>query len=123
MGALVMRGYVTLNFFILLMFSVTNLFAQQGGIENLKQTGKAFASVAKQVSPAVVFVQAETIRETEDLNHYPSPFDDDVFRRFFGDRFLSCQTTDAQKRNVSEVKVRVFSFRLTRGSSLIRPMY
>jgi serine protease Do len=88
MGALVMRGYVTLNFFILLMFSVTNLFAQQGGIENLKQTGKAFASVAKQVSPAVVFVQAETIRETEDLNHYPSPFDDDVFRRFFGDRFF-----------------------------------
>ncbi len=30
--------------------------AQERALENLKETGKAFASVAKEVSPAVVFI-------------------------------------------------------------------
>ena len=33
--------------------------AQDGGIEGLRQTGKAFSAVAKRAAPAVVFVQAE----------------------------------------------------------------
>jgi serine protease Do len=97
------------------MFSVTNLFAQQGGIENLKQTGKAFASVAKQVSPAVVFVQAETIRETEDLNRYHSPFDDDMFRRFFGDRFFVMPDNRRPQRKREHSQGSGFFFSLDKG--------
>lgn len=33
--------------------------ATEDGIKILRKTGKAFASVAKQVSPAIVFIQAE----------------------------------------------------------------
>ena len=33
--------------------------AQDQGIESLKQTGLAFRSVAKKVSPAVVFIKVE----------------------------------------------------------------
>ncbi len=33
--------------------------AQDGGIESLRQTGKAFSSVAKKVAPAVAFIQVE----------------------------------------------------------------
>jgi len=63
-----------------------NSFAQEQGIENLKQTGMAFRAVAKQVSPAVVFIKVE--KETAD-NHsgmtpFGSPFGDEFFRRFFG---------------------------------------
>ncbi len=58
-----------------------------GGIESLRQTGKAFASVARKVSPSVVFIQVESIREGFTPTPFPSPFGDDLFKRFFGDRF------------------------------------
>lgn len=62
-------------------------FAQEQGIENLRQTGRAFRSVAKQVSPAVVYIQVE--KEEETVSHpgmspFGNPFDDELFRRFFG---------------------------------------
>ena len=60
--------------------------AQEQGLENLRQTGQAFRSVAKKVSPAVVFIQVEqTI--TDQGAEFFSPFGgpgDDFFRRFFG---------------------------------------
>ncbi len=34
-------------------------FAQEKGLESLKQTGQAFRQVAKKVSPAVVFIKVE----------------------------------------------------------------
>jgi len=37
-----------------------NVHAQDYGIKNLRQSGKAFSSVAKKVSPAVVFIQVES---------------------------------------------------------------
>jgi serine protease Do len=83
-----MRKIISTNFFLLILFTATSLFAQGDGIESLRQTGKAFASVAKQVSPSVVFIQAETIRETPRFNRFGSPFDDDMLRHFFGDRFF-----------------------------------
>ncbi len=56
-------------------------WAQQDAIENLKQTGQAFRSVAKKVSPAVVFIKVE--KESEVV--MPEfPFGDEFFRRFFG---------------------------------------
>ncbi|MEW8505100.1 MAG: DegQ family serine endoprotease [Candidatus Thiodiazotropha sp.] len=69
-----------------------NLHAQQGGIESLRQTGKAFASVAQKVSPSVVYIQVESIRESAPRNElspfdFGSPFNDELFRRFFGQQF------------------------------------
>jgi len=62
----------------------TSLHAQDKAIESLRETGKAFASVAKKVSPAVVFIQVEkTIQSQPVAGGFP-PFGDDFFRRFFG---------------------------------------
>lgn len=51
-------------------------------IESLRETGKAFASVARAVSPSVVFIQVEGTREPSQAM---GP--DDFLRRFFGDQF------------------------------------
>ena len=66
---------------------ISTASAQETGLENLRETGKAFRSVAKQVSPAVVFIQVEKEVEPQDMRKNPfgnSPFDDEFFRRFFG---------------------------------------
>lgn len=63
------------------------------GVENLRQTGKAFANVARLASPSVVYIQAEGKAEGADMTVNPSPFgdmspfSDELFRRFFGDDF------------------------------------
>jgi len=63
-------------------------FAQEQGLETLRQSGQAFRAVAKQVSPAVVFIKVEQTTEGQDQQQYLSPFDgpfgDEFFRRFFG---------------------------------------
>jgi serine protease Do len=62
--------------------------ARDDGIESLRQTGKAFAAVARQVSPSVVFIQVEERRQASRENGDEAfPFGDDLFRRFFGDDF------------------------------------
>ncbi len=78
-------------FMILPVFSPIQ--AKVGGIENLRQTGKAFASVARAVSPSVVFVQVEGRNSGGSVSGFPNPFGrewpfgDDMFKRFFGDPF------------------------------------
>jgi serine protease Do len=81
----------------------TGLYAQQGGIENLRQTGKAFAYVAKKVSPSVVFIQVESIKESAPAHEFSSPygfspFDEDMLRRFFGERFHGIPKQQQQPR-------------------------
>jgi len=61
--------------------------AEDGGIEGLRQTGKAFSAVAKRAAPAVVFVQVEGRAEGSDAPQDVWPFHDDLFRRFFGEDF------------------------------------
>ena len=69
------------------------VYALDGGVENLKQTSKAFASVAKSVSPSVVFIHVESTEPDSTNTQFSSPFgdelpfDDDMFKRFFGDDF------------------------------------
>lgn len=62
--------------------------AQEQGLENLKQTGQAFRNVAKQVSPAVVFIKVEKEVDEQNSENFHSPFgfpfEDEFFRRFFG---------------------------------------
>ncbi|SEA40686.1 serine protease Do [Desulfuromusa kysingii] len=70
----------------------TSLFAgiasaQEAGLENLRKTGKAFRSVAKKVSPAVVFIQVEKEVTQQSVTGNPfegTPFGDEFMRRFFG---------------------------------------
>ncbi len=82
--------------FIFLMFSL-QLQAKENGLESLKQTSKAFASVAKKVSPSVVFISVEKSSEPPTLQWRQSPFQqgpnpfggqlpfgEDFLKHFFG---------------------------------------
>jgi len=71
----------------LLALAVAPAPAQQGGIESLRETGKAFASVARAVSPSVVFIQSENRSPATGSPQYRFPFNEDFFRRFFGEEF------------------------------------
>jgi len=67
---------------------VSSAEAQDAGLQSLRESGQAFRSVAKKVSPAVVFIQAEKELKGNDGNYNPfegSPFGDEFFRRFFGE--------------------------------------
>ncbi len=69
---------------MLLLLCQGTAFAQDRGLENLKQSGQAFRSVAQKVSPAVVFIKVEKEVSGGNSTQFFSPFDDDFFRRFFG---------------------------------------
>ncbi|MBN1379401.1 MAG: DegQ family serine endoprotease [Gammaproteobacteria bacterium] len=81
------------SFTLLAVLLVSSLGASppasaEDAITSLRQTGKAFASVAKTVSPAVVFVQVEKNTRPAAMQFKRSPFgDDEFFRHFFGPGF------------------------------------
>ena len=58
------------------------------GIQDLRQMGRAFASVAKSVSPGVVFIRVDKTVRNQPVQFFGSergdPFRDDFLRRFFG---------------------------------------
>jgi serine protease Do len=66
--------------------------ALDGGVASLRETGKAFASVGRAVSPSVVFIRVEgqgaATAESPLATPFGGelPFGDEFFRRFFGDR-------------------------------------
>jgi len=71
--------------------------AEDGGIQSLREMGKAFASVARKVSPAVVFIQVEKkVARSSNVRFFSpfgeSPFGDDFLRRFFGIPFPDQET-------------------------------
>jgi len=72
--------------------------AQDGAIESLRQTGKAFSAVAKKVSPSVAFIQVEENTEDEAGEVGGWPFGDDLFRRFFGDDFPGLSRRQAPRK-------------------------
>ncbi len=67
--------------------------AQDLALQNLRESGKTFANVARTVSPSVVFIQVErrATKSTTPGFEFPfgdqSPFGDELFERFFGERF------------------------------------
>ena len=100
--------------FALLFMSFLNLSvcAQDEGIECLRESGKAFASVARRVSPSVVFIKVESTRDTAVQDGFALPFDDDFFRRFFGEPSPGIPrqgVPDNQRRTVSQGSGFVFS--------------
>lgn len=78
---------------LVLLFFVIPVQSQDNGIESLRQSSKAFASVARSVSPSVVFIKVESTKRYSPYHQFPMPFDDqwpfgsDFFKRFFGDDF------------------------------------
>jgi serine protease Do len=95
----------------LVLLIVTPAFAASAdtsAVESLRETGKAFASVARAVSPSVVFLQVEGTRERRQ-----SPFGpDDFMRRFFGDQFPGYgqpQQPEGQRRVFGQGSGFVFS--------------
>ena len=80
-------------FIILIAFTAMPLYARDGAIDNLRETGKAFASVAKSVSPSVVFITVDAKPQQPDMSQGQQPyggqwpFGDDFLRRFFGQQF------------------------------------
>jgi len=84
---------VSIIIILLLLFFTPKVQAQDNGIENLRQTSKAFASVARRVSPSVVFIQVEGTKFNSSYYRFSEPFGDmwpfgdELFERFFGDRF------------------------------------
>ncbi len=71
---------------MLIVGSTFSAMAQDAGLESLRESGKAFRSVAKQVSQAVVYIQVEKeVAQQQMSNPFGnSPFGDEFFRRFFG---------------------------------------
>jgi len=69
---------------ILLAIPYSTSFAENSDIANLRSTGKAFASVAKKASPAVVFIQVE---KKVTSSHQQNPSAEEFFKRFFGPSF------------------------------------
>jgi len=80
----------TLGAIIIFMMSIVSptIYAQNNGIENLRKTGQAFASIAKKASPAVVFIEVEKIVSGQSAHHSApfgtrQPTTEDFFRHFF----------------------------------------
>ncbi|MEW5788516.1 MAG: Do family serine endopeptidase [Pseudomonadota bacterium] len=85
--------------------------AQDEAIESLRQTGKAFSAVARKVAPSVAFIQVEGPDEAQTDAQGAWPFQDDLFRRFFGDDFpgLSRRPPRKPKRSVGQGSGFVFA--------------
>ncbi len=111
-----MHNYRTV--FLLLLVAVVALpvRALDGGIENLRQTAKAFAAVARQVSPSVAFIQVESTRKsaTSTLSPFGEdwPFGEDLFERFFGEPFPGLprrEPPQKERRTINQGSGFVFS--------------
>jgi serine protease Do len=97
--------------FILVLLLTVPVQAADEAILNLRESSRAFASVAQQVSPSVVYIQVESTNQNEAAIPFASPFGDDFFRRFFGEPFqeLPRQEPPSQRRTVSQGSGFVYS--------------
>jgi len=96
---------IVLSLYLAIIILSSVVYAQADPVKNLWETGKAFAVVAKQVSPAVVFIQVEkkvsggiTSGPSIPFNDPFDMFDDEFFKRFFGDRFPRRQAPQREYR-------------------------
>lgn len=118
------KTFIIMSVVLLLSFPLMQTYAENNsGIVNLRQTSKAFASVAKKVSPSVVFIQVESVKKDLPYNPFASPFGDDLFKRFFGDTLPGIpkqQQTPTEKRIMGQGSGFVFS---TKKSLLANKSY
>jgi len=100
---------------VILIFGIFTpaAFSQINGIENLKKTGKAFAEVAKRVSPSVVFIKVEKITDGQPVVESSSPFEgqnplgDQFLKHFFG--YPNSHEPQHQQRMVGQGSGFIFS--------------
>lgn len=87
-------------FVVLVLAGALPAAAQETGIKSLRESGKAFRSVAKQVSPAVVYIEVEKeVAQQRMQNPFEgTPFGDEFFRRFFGEPPSQDNRRQAPKR-------------------------
>ncbi len=84
--------------------SVTPAQAQDSDIGSLRKAEKTFVSVAKKVSPAVVFIKTEKVVKSQSQIEFFSPFggnqyEDDFFKHFFD------QPRQSQQRPLQEQRI------------------
>ena len=72
---------------ILIWLMPISPLAADDSIGNLRESGKAFAAIAESISPSVASIRVEGTAPAPAMAPFRSPFDDDFFRRFFGDQF------------------------------------
>ncbi len=85
--------------FLLLVVTPLSALAQdENNIAALRHMGKAFSSIAKKASPAVVSLRAELAASRDSSTYREWPFDDDLFEFFFGPRSPRPRTPRSQPR-------------------------
>jgi serine protease Do len=109
---------ITIIILLVLLFYTTPVQSQDTGIENLRKTSKAFASVARSTSPSVVYIQVEGNKKRSSYQKFQPPFGDewpfgpDFFERFFGERFgdnLKPQSPRKQPKIIGQGSGFIFS--------------
>ncbi len=84
-----MKFFITTMITAFFLISTSPVFAQ--GVKNLKAMGKAFTEIAKNTSPAVVFIETEKKQQISSQSPFFLPFDDidgfsfenNIFKYFF----------------------------------------
>jgi len=97
MNTKIIKSRIYVLVFLTFLFGLTPVMsANADELESLRQTSKAFSSVAKNAIPAVVFIKVEKTLESGPVMTPGTPFQhndpfgffgDEFFERFFRDRF------------------------------------
>lgn len=82
-----MKKITTTLTLILIWFMPIGPLVADDSIVNLRESGKAFASVADSVSPSVASIWVEGTASAQAMAPFRSSFDDEFLRRFFGGQF------------------------------------
>ena len=89
-----MKKNLIVSYLILVWFISMPVYAAiDRDVESLRRTSSAFALIAREVSPSVVFIQVESKAPASNITQFSqpyghgSPFEDDLLKRFFGDQF------------------------------------
>jgi len=80
------RVSIYVLFLFLIVTPISALAQDKDSVAALRQMGKAFSSIAKKASPAVVGLEAKLAVSRDSSTSRERPFDDDVFEFFFGPR-------------------------------------
>ena len=82
------KRFVPVNFIVLIALLTAAFASQTLASSALRAYSDAFSNVSEKISPSVAFIRVESVQTTEgSIQQFDSPFDDEMFRRFFGDRF------------------------------------
>ncbi len=102
------RGVSMVGVFLLMAMPLASLAEEEQSIATLRQMGRAFASIAEKASPAVVGIQATKMVEAgrssrgRSYGNPSNPFEEELFKYFFGPRGSPRDRGEAEKRQVAQ---------------------